>query len=88
MTQQRELLTKRQFDQLDIDNLLEAMEHEMGSVTGTIKCPSGEKCIRERFTGVLIHHRLLTSTMEGNQTNRTLISFQRRREKSSEQCHT
>ncbi|WP_422139092.1 DUF29 family protein [Endozoicomonas sp. ALC020] len=25
LTQQRELLTKRQFDQLDIDNLLEAV---------------------------------------------------------------
>ncbi|WP_422473198.1 DUF29 domain-containing protein [Endozoicomonas sp. ALB032] len=28
--QQRELLAKRQFDQLDIDNLLEAMERRMG----------------------------------------------------------
>lgn len=29
--QQRELLAQRQFDQLDLDNLLEAMEYEMGN---------------------------------------------------------
>lgn len=29
--QQRELLAAKQFDQLDIDNLLEALEHEMGN---------------------------------------------------------
>ncbi|WP_422136158.1 DUF29 domain-containing protein [Endozoicomonas sp. ALD040] len=31
LSKQRELLAQRQFDQLDIDNLLEAMEYEMGN---------------------------------------------------------
>ncbi|WOG27983.1 DUF29 domain-containing protein [Endozoicomonas sp. 8E] len=33
LSQQRELLAQRQFDQLDIDNLLEAMDSEMGDNT-------------------------------------------------------
>ncbi|WOG27426.1 DUF29 domain-containing protein [Endozoicomonas sp. 8E] len=37
LSQQRELLAQRQFHKLDIDNLLEAMDYEMGSTRDTLE---------------------------------------------------
>ncbi|WP_422136506.1 DUF29 domain-containing protein [Endozoicomonas sp. ALD040] len=46
LTQQRELLAQRQFDKLDIDNLLEAMEQRMGDT---------KKELRSYLRTLLIH---------------------------------
>lgn len=46
--QQRELLARRQFEQLDIENLLEAMEYEMGNPAETL----------ESYLSVLVLHLL------------------------------
>ncbi|WP_257287165.1 DUF29 domain-containing protein, partial [Endozoicomonas sp. SESOKO2] len=60
--QQRELLENRQFDKLDIDNLLEAMDSEMGDTTNEL---------RSHLRILLIHlpiaERVLPATWQGGE---------------------